>query len=176
VIVMRRLGVIVALGALLGMFAGVLTASPALAGRGHKWQFLPAAPFTLPAEFCGFKVKVVPMANKEYTKVLKASDGSMISLATGAFKLSYTNLHTGKTVTENASGPAKTTAFPDGSSVVTGKGHFAVFLPPALAQRFGLPTVSVTAGPLTVGFDAAGHLTSLSRHGHVLADVCAALG
>jgi len=30
---MRRLGVIVALGALLGMFAGVLTASPALAGR-----------------------------------------------------------------------------------------------------------------------------------------------
>ena len=31
---MRRFGVIVALGAMLGMFAGVLTAFPALAGRG----------------------------------------------------------------------------------------------------------------------------------------------
>jgi hypothetical protein len=172
---MRRLGVIVALGALLGMLGGMVTASPALAGRGHKWQFLPAAPFTLPAGFCGFKVKVVPVASKGYTKVLKASDGSMISLATGSLKLSYTNLHTGKTVTENASGPAKTTVSPDGSAVVTGKGHSANFLPPALAQRFGLPTVSVTAGPLTAAFDAAGHLTSLSLKGHVLVDVCAAL-
>jgi len=33
---MRRFGVIVALGAMLGMFAGVLTAAPALAGRGPK--------------------------------------------------------------------------------------------------------------------------------------------
>ena len=34
VIITRRLSVIVALGAMLGMFAGVLTASTALAGRG----------------------------------------------------------------------------------------------------------------------------------------------
>jgi len=39
VIAMRRLGVIVALGALLGMLGGVVTASPALAGRGPKWVF-----------------------------------------------------------------------------------------------------------------------------------------
>ena len=45
---MRRFGVIVALGALLGMFAGVLTAAPALAGRGPKWQLTVAAPFTVP--------------------------------------------------------------------------------------------------------------------------------
>ena len=51
---MRRLGLIVALGALLGTFAGVLTPSPALAGRGHKWEFVPASPpSTLPAAFCG---------------------------------------------------------------------------------------------------------------------------
>ena len=36
---MRRLGVIVALGALLGMLGGVVTGSPALAGRGPKWVF-----------------------------------------------------------------------------------------------------------------------------------------
>jgi len=40
---MRRVGVIVALGALLGMLRGVVTASPALA-RGPKWQFLPTQP------------------------------------------------------------------------------------------------------------------------------------
>ncbi len=35
---MRRLGVIVALGTMLGMFGGVVTASPAVAGRGPKWE------------------------------------------------------------------------------------------------------------------------------------------
>ena len=69
---MRRLGVIVALSALLGMFAGVVTASPALAGRGHKWQFLPFKPFTLPVAFCGFKVRVTAPVNKEFAKILKA--------------------------------------------------------------------------------------------------------
>jgi hypothetical protein len=45
VIAMRRLGVIVALGALLSMVAGVVTASPALA-RDPKWQFVPGQPFS----------------------------------------------------------------------------------------------------------------------------------
>ena len=47
---MRRIGVIVALGALLGMLAGVVTASPALAARGPKWEIVPADPFTLPGD------------------------------------------------------------------------------------------------------------------------------
>lgn len=52
VIIMRRLSVIVALGALLGMVGGAATASPALAGRGHKWEVFPASPaITLPAAF-----------------------------------------------------------------------------------------------------------------------------
>jgi hypothetical protein len=65
---MRRLTVIVALGALLGMFAGVLTAAPALAGRGHKWQLVPGKPFTVPASLCGFKIHVTFPVNKEYLK------------------------------------------------------------------------------------------------------------
>ena len=68
-------------GALLGMLGGVVTASPALAGRGHKWQFGPIEPFTLPALFCGFKVRVTPVVNKEYTKILKTADGSMTFLS-----------------------------------------------------------------------------------------------
>ena len=48
-------------------------------------------------------------------------------------------------------------------------------LTPANATRFGLPTVSVTAGGLTFSISANGVMTSLSLNGAVLVDVCAAL-
>ena len=73
----RRLGVIVALGALLCVLGGVVTASPALAGRGPKWQLGSAEPFTVPASLCGFKVRVTTVVNEEFTKILKTADGSM---------------------------------------------------------------------------------------------------
>jgi hypothetical protein len=113
---MRRLGVIVALSALLGMFAGVLTAAPALAGRGHKWQLLPAGPLTVPANRCGFKVRVTPVAKKTYGKLLKAADGSMTTVITGTFKVAYTKLSTGKTATENLSGPGSKPSTPTARS------------------------------------------------------------
>jgi len=173
---MRRLGVIVALGALLGMFAGVLTASPALAGRGHKWQLVPATPFTIPAGFCGFKVRVTFSVGKEFTKLLKASDGSTVTLVSGSLKTTLTNLSTGKAIDENVSGPGKITMHSDGSVTVAAKGHSGPqVLTPADAKRFGLPTVSVTAGALTGLVAADGTITSLSLHGHVLVDVCSAL-
>ena len=174
---MRRLGVIVALSALLGMFGGLVTASPALAGRGHKWQPPGASPpYTLPASFCGFKLRVAFPVNKEFTKVLKAADGFTTFLFTGPFSASLTNVQTGKTITEKMNGPGKFFGNPDGSftEVHTGlNGLF--FLTPANAQRFGLPAVSVTAGALRFSVDPDGNLTSLSLDGHVLVDVCAAL-
>jgi hypothetical protein len=173
---MRRIRVIVALGAMLGIFGGAVTASPALAGRGHKWEFLVEKPFTLPAVFCGFNIRVTLPATKEYLKVLKASDGSMTTLVTGSLKLTFTNMGTGKAITENVSGPGKATTHPDGSVTLRGKGHNGIFLSPADAKRFGLPGVSVTAGPLTQSIDASGQRISLSLRGHVLVDVCAALG
>jgi len=175
VIVMRRLGVIVALGALLGMLGGLLIASPALAGRGHKWQFGPAKPFTLPASFCGFKVRVAPVVNKEFEKILKTADGSMTFLFTGSFRASYTNLSTGKAVTENESGPGKVTTHADGSVSVREQGHTPIILVPADAKRFGLPTVGVTTGALMFSVAADGSITSVSLRGHVLVNVCAAL-
>lgn len=175
VIFMGRLGVIVALGTLLGMLGGVVTASPALAGRGHKWELVQAKPFTLPALFCGFKVRVTFPVNKEFTKLLKASDGSMTMLGSGSLKTTYTNLSTGKAITENVSGPAKVTMHADGSITFRGKGHGGHFLSPADAKRFGLPTVGVVAGAFTVSVAASGGITSLSLHGHVLVNVCAAL-
>jgi hypothetical protein len=71
----KRAGVIAALGALLGMLGGVMTASPALAGgRGPKWQPFPNQPFTLDASFCGFKVLGAAPVNKALIKILKMSD------------------------------------------------------------------------------------------------------
>ncbi len=165
---------IVALGALLGMFGGAVTASPALA-RGPQWQLLSAEPFTLPASFCGFEVGVTFPVGKEYLKVLKTSDGSMTFLVTGLATASFTDLGTGKTITENVSGPGKITEFPDGSVTLSQEGLTAKFLAPADAQRFGLPAVGVTAGLLTTSVAADGSITSMSLDGHVLVDVCAAL-
>jgi hypothetical protein len=172
---MRRIGVVVALGALLSMAGGVVTASPAHA-RGDGWQVAPAPPaITLPAVFCGFEVQVTFPVDREFAKILKASDGSMTTLGTGSLFASFTNLETGKTITENISGPAKLIVSPDGSVTELAKGLNNPVLTPADAARFGLPTVSVTAGALTVSRAPDGSITSLSLNGHVLVDVCAAL-
>ncbi len=172
---MRRLGVIVALGALLGLSAGVVTATPALAGRGHGWELVQAKPFTVPKFFCGFKIRVTFPVNKEYTKLFKASDGSMITLVSGSLRFTFTNLSTGKAVTENVSGPGKIITHTDGSATFASKGRNAEFFTPAQAKRFGLPMVSVTAGALTGTVTADGRETSVTLKGHILVDVCAAL-
>jgi hypothetical protein len=38
---------------------------------------------TLPAVYCGFKIRLTFPTDKEYGKLLKAADGSMITLFTG---------------------------------------------------------------------------------------------
>ena len=174
---MRRLGVIVALGALLGMFTGVLTASPALAGRGPQWQPPGGPPFTLSASYCGFKLRVAFPVNHEYTKVLHHADGSTTFLFTGAVTASFTNLQTGKAITVPENGPGKATIGSDGSITEVHAGRNGPFiLAPADQKRFGLPTASVTAGKLAFSATAPPRvITSLSLHGHVLVNVCAAL-
>ncbi len=109
------------------------------------------------------------------SKVLNTSDGSMTFLTAGTLKISYTNLQTGKTITANRSGPGNTTVFADGSEFAAAKGPGGLILAPPDAKGFGLPTVSVLAGALTITVDPAGNITSLSFHGHVLVNVCAAL-
>jgi hypothetical protein len=172
---MRRIGVIVALGALLGMVGGLATASPALAGRGPKWELVNFEAFTLPAAFCGFDVGVSFPVNNQYSKLLKTPDGSVATLTTGSLRVSFTNPGTGKTITENISGPTKATVSSDGSAVFAMKGLQAFAIEPAQAKQFGIPIVSVTAGALTVSVDPNGNFTSVSLQGHVQVDVCAAL-
>ena len=134
---MRRLAMIVTLGTLLGMFGGLLTASPALgAGRGPQWVALgPAEPFTVPAQYCGFAIEETFPVDNEFGKVLE--DG-MTFLLTGRLTMVSTNLSTGKSVSSNISGPGTFTFFPDGSVTTAEKGRAVYALVPADAQRIGV--------------------------------------
>jgi len=68
--------------------------------------------------------------------------------------------------------------YADGSITEVHTGRNGPFvLSPADAKRFGLPAVSVDAGKLAFSVSAPPRaITSLVLHGHVLVDVCAALG
>jgi hypothetical protein len=175
VIAMRRIGVIVALGALLSMLGGVVTAAPALAGgRGDGWVFQDFFP-GFSSDNCGFHVQATQDVDKVFTKTLKTADGSTIMLTTGAAKITFTNTTNGKSITEVTSGPAKATINPDGSSTFRATGHQPMDLSLADQQRFGLPGIFVSVGPLTGAADANFNLTSLNVQGHILVNICAAL-
>ena len=177
VIAMRRFAVIVALGALLGMFGGAATATPALAGgRGDGWAFVTELGQTFTLDSCGFpivlKFDVVNVFGKGFT----APDGSMIFLDNGSLKGTWTNPATGKSISVNAPGPTKATVSPDGMTItLADTGPTAVLFTPADAAVLGVPPVSVFAGKVTETLDADGNLISGSSVGHVLVDFCTAL-
>jgi hypothetical protein len=171
---MRRIGIIVALGALLGMLGGVATASPALAGgRGDGWQILPAGHLDFDDTFCAFPVGVDFPVNREYFKVFETSTGS-ITLVTGSVTGTFTNLATGKTITVNLSGPYRVTDS-GGSVTVAFRGLTGIIVERARAELLGVPAMSVIAGATAVSVDSAGNFTSVSPKGPVLVDICAAL-
>jgi hypothetical protein len=173
---MRRLGVIVALGALLGMVGGVVTAAPALAvgGRGDGWTFLDfGTHFTEDAQFCGFEIQGTQDVDNAFIKALKTADGSMIFLATGAAKI--TLAANGKSVSANVSGPMKIVVNPDGSTTVLARGPGPVVLTPDVAARLKLPGIFIFTGKATATLDADGNIATLSLDGHILVNVCAAL-
>src|SRR5262245_8252302 len=165
----------VALGALLSMLGGVAAATPALAGgRGDGWELLDLPKtFTVGADVCGFEIQGTQLVNKQFQKEFEAADGSTIFLSTGALKDTLTNPANGKSVTVST-GPAKFVGHPDGPLTALEKGHQTGILPPADADRFGLPVFFESAGALTATVDANGNF-SVSLHGHVVMDVCAAL-
>jgi hypothetical protein len=173
---MRRLGVIVALGALLGLFGGVATASPAHAGgRGDGWELFPFEPGTLPG-FCQFPVFVDSPVNNAFQKVLTSPPGATILLLNGSLRMSFTNENTGKTITENVSGSGKAIVNPDGSLSIRQEGHLGLItLEAADAERFDLPPLAVIGGVLFEEVAPDFTYTSVTMQGHVLVDICAAL-
>jgi hypothetical protein len=173
---MRRLGVIMALGALLGMLGPVVTAAPALAGgRGDGWELFPFEPGTVTG-FCPFGVFMDFPVDNAFQKVLTSPPGSTILLLNGSLKMSFTNVDTGKTITENVTGSGKAIVNPDGSLSIRQEGHLGLItLDSADAKRFGLPPLGVIGGVLFEEVAPDFTYTSVSMQGHLLVDVCAAL-
>jgi len=174
---MRRIGVIVALGALLGMLGGAATDTPALAGgRGDGWEFIAELNQTFTIDSCGFPIVLKFDVNKAFGKGFTAPDGSMFFLFNGSLKGTWTNPANGKSISVNAPGPTKATVSPDGMTIISvGTGPTAVILTPADAAVLGVPPVSVFAGRITATLDADGNIISGSSVGHVLVNFCTAL-
>ena len=173
---MRRLGVIVALGALLSMTGGVAAAAPALAGgRGDGWEFIAELNQTFNIDFCGFPIVLKYDVNKAFGKGFTAPDGSMFFLFNGSLKGTWTNPANGKSISVNAPGPTKATLSPDGMTILADTGPTSVLLTPADAAVVGVPPVSVFAGRITATLDADGNIISGSSVGHVLVNFCTAL-
>jgi len=178
VIAMRRFGVIVALGALLGMFGGAAAAAPALAagGRGDGWEFIAELNQTFTIDFCGFPIVLKYDVNKAFGKGFTAPDGSMFFLFNGSLKGTWTNPANGKSISVNAPGPTKATVSPDGMTItLIGTGPTAVIFTPADAAVVGVPPVAVFAGRITATLDADGNIIAGSSVGHVLVNFCTAL-
>jgi hypothetical protein len=138
--------------------------------------YLAAAPFDLPASYCGFPVHFEFPVNKEYATMSTGADGSTIYKITGALFVTLTNTVTDKTITVNASGPGTVTISADGTTQTidgTGLGlQFATNL-----TDFGLPSnLVLISGPIHVVFDiTSGFRVITMTPEHARLDVCGAL-
>ena len=158
---LRRLRVIVALGALFCVLGGVVTASPALAGRGHKWQF--RATHALHPVSVVLRVQGPGDARGRQQGIYQdPQDRGRVH------DVSFHRRHQGLVHEpanwedhnrERCPGRGRPPYVPTALSprcIRGGNGPF--ILTPADAKRFGLPTVSVTAGALSVrGRGERGH-------------------
>lgn len=132
-------------------------------------------PFDVPADVCGFPVHVGILDDNEYyVQSQSNADGSTTQRVTGHLVVSLTNESTGKTITENVSGPGTFTVYPDGSGRFEAQGvSFGVASPTARAD--GVPGIWVSHGAVEGTFDSSFQTTTLSPSDR-LTDGCALLG
>jgi hypothetical protein len=78
-------------------------------------------------------------------------------------------------ITQNVSGSLKLILNADGSTIWLGKGIEPFGLSPADQAHLGLPGLFIFAGALTATTAPDGSTTSLTLHGHMVINVCAAL-
>jgi len=166
---------IAALGGLVGLLAGTVTASPALAGgRGDGWMYNPPFSMTFDSGDCGFPFQLMQPVSKNFTKEVKAPDGAMAFFSTGVVESTFTNLVTGTTTTIKGSGNFTYTAYSDGTSTVVQHGVGVIGLPSDEAAAFGLPGLFAATGNMKISFDTNGNPTSVSLNSQ-LTNLCAAL-
>jgi hypothetical protein len=164
---------------LIAIMAVMLIAPASVSANNDPHRdFMPAAPFDLPAGFCAFPVHVAFPVNREYATTSTLRDGSTVVKVTGSSFMSVTNLDTGKMITVNVSSSGTFTYPPDGltfSITVHGPSWFASDNPKL--TDFGLPSnFVVITGLAHVTVDmTTGEFLSFTGPYSVHTDVCAAL-
>ena len=150
-----------------GAFALALSLfAPAALAGGPSRDYLP---ITGPLEFaagdpCTFPLRIDVLVNTEYGVTFRDDSGNLVrQIVGGRLIVTITNLTTGKSITENISGPGIYTAHPDGSMST-------ILLGNSLA--FGPGEMWLTTGTVLVEADASGAIVSLTQHGGTRRAVC----
>jgi hypothetical protein len=151
------------------LFAGILPAVTALAALAPAAPALARepvkiTPFTLPANRCGFPVRVGVISNHEYQEVTTLADGTTVTRITGELVVSFTNDFTRKTIVRDVSGPTTTTVHPDGTGMEVGTGNSWWGFGPISQGNTGEPGLVFTDGRVVINF-AGGFATGFALSG-----------
>lgn len=165
-----------ALAILLASVLLLVAVTPVAANSDPHRFFFDQAPFTLDRTYCAFPVRGEFLVVRSYATETDLADGTVVLTIRGSAFVKATNLHTGKSITLNASGPGTFRFSPDGAFAADFFGRGALFAPNLV--DFGFPSNFVAlAGPLHLtAMPPDPGVTSVSGHATVVTDVCAALG
>ena len=132
-------------------------------------------PYRLPAGLaCDFALAVEISGGTQVSKVFTDKDGNLLALTAGkGSQNTYTNLSTGETFTQTASGSvARVTTYPDGSMKWVTTGHNSLILFPSDVPAG--PSTTLTAGRVVFTVDTNGVFTVTEVSGKTT-DICAEL-
>jgi hypothetical protein len=157
--------VLVTGGVVLAFLVGAAVA-PGDPGNGAVRIPAPIQGRDLGPQVCGFPIHFEPIVNNQYLiHDTTLPDGTEIQQFTGNLVVRFTNLDTGKTIVENASGPGTYTFYPDGSFLTDLHGlNFFEFGPHGQANT-GEPGLVFTSGHVVVFFDGM-FVRSFTLSGH----------
>jgi hypothetical protein len=154
--------------------AALLIAAPTVSANNDPHRYPVPDGYTQEVDpgICGFPAEIVYHGNA-YER--DAPDGSLVTV-TGYANLTIANLHSGKAIDLLASGPARVTIAPDGSSVQFSRGLGTLFDPALTSPSFGFPSNFVyLAGAMWVSRSAEGAITAIGGNPRVMMNVCEAL-
>ncbi len=110
---MKRLLTVAVVG-----FVWLMAAVPAAADGPIRVPVPFGPPMVVPVCMPAFEVLVASTTDTEVSKVFYENGRLVKIITTGSLKLTLTNMTSGKTISENVSGPAFVTINPDGSVTV----------------------------------------------------------
>jgi hypothetical protein len=167
------IALLVAAATMVGLVVG--GSSSAWANHDPHRQYLPASPFDIPSNVCGFSVHVDIPVDRQYGTFSTNENGDTVLKITGSLVWTLTNTTNGNSVTLNASGPG-TIVFPAETTlaIIDAQGLNIIYI--TNGADFGVPNIFYSSGLLEFTTDLSNDtIVSMPRRPHILQDVCAEL-